>query len=93
VTQPKAYIMGAPTFGREAQEAGVEGTRIIKCELCEQPAFFAPSSLNRPEAAYATFVCLACGLKGFEAAGITEIAALTDAQLQELKQALGAKRP
>jgi hypothetical protein len=67
----------------------IPGTRIIACELCGSPTRFAPSSLNRPEAAGATFVCMACA-EG-KATDETEIAGPTDEQLREMRLACASE--
>ena len=86
-------IVGAPTFGRDVQELGIEGTRILKCELCGQPTFFAPSSFNHPKViiANATFACITCAMGKLTPE--TEIAGPTEAQLREVAKALGGRRP
>lgn len=74
------FIVGGPVRGQPP----VEGTRLIDCELCKQPARFAPSSLNRPEAGTAKFICLGCALKMPE----LEIGEPTPEQIRELHDAL-----
>lgn len=80
------YIIGAPAEGRAHN--GIPGTRVVACELCQQPTLFAPSSLNRPEAAIAKFICMPCAAELDRAAGgIAEIGELTEPQLAELRKA------
>jgi len=75
-------------------EHEIAGTRLLNCQLCDQPTFFSPSSFTRPEASYATFVCLSCAAKMAESADTAPvIAPPTDAQLREIAEAMKARRP
>ena len=89
VKDRSVLIMGAPAEGKDSHE--VEGSRLLKCELCGQPTFFAPSSLNHPEVANATFACLICALDKLTPE--TELAGPTDAQLREIAKVMKARQP
>ena len=79
-------IIGARANGRIA--SAIPGTRTIACEKCAAPTLFAPSSLARPEAAGARFICLPCAAKLVEEENPKfELGAITEAQLAELRKA------
>jgi hypothetical protein len=80
----KPFIIGAPAKG-VALRPYPPGSRVIGCELCFAPTLFAPSSLTRPEAATALFVCMGCAFKQASEGGEPlEIAPITDEQKREL---------
>ena len=70
----------------------IAGTRILECERCSGPTFFAPSSLNRPEAKAAVFICMRCADKLAAESKTFEVATITDEQLQELHDAARRQR-
>lgn len=79
-------IMGAPDKG-QGEHQYAKGTRRLACEDCKGPTFFAPSSLNRPEASGARFICLDCAKRlsrEYEGAEPLDIGPLTEAQRREL---------
>jgi hypothetical protein len=78
-------IIGAPVDGRTASE--IPGTRALACEHCAGPTWFAPSSLERPEAASAIFICWPCAVKLAEQETGFEVGPLTEAQHAELQKA------
>jgi hypothetical protein len=78
-------IIGARANGRIA--SAIPGTRTIACEKCAAPTLFAPSSLARPEAAGAMFVCLTCAAELVKESPKYEVGAITEAQLAELRKA------
>lgn len=67
----------------------IAGTRTLACEKCGTPTLFAPSSLARPEAAGAMFICLPCAAKLVDEEGHPkfQVGALTEAQRAELRKA------
>lgn len=79
-------IMGARADGRVG--SAINGTRTLACEKCEEPTLFAPSSLARPEAATAMFICLTCAAELVAEGHIKfELGPITEAQLAELRKA------
>jgi len=80
-------IIGARADWRGATRMPIAGTRTLACEKCGTPTLFAPSSLARPEAAGAMFVCLPCAGKLVEENPKFQMGAVTEAQLAELRKA------
>jgi len=78
-----AFIIGARAANYKAED--IPGTRTLDCELCGEPTLFAPSSLNRPEAKRAEFICADCASK---LGGPSEVAPPTREQMGEVADAL-----
>ncbi len=83
MTAREVFIIGAPAEGRQGN--GIEGTRTLDCELCKGPTLFAPSSLERPEAQTARFICWPCSRN--KLSPNTQIADITPEQIRELIKA------
>jgi len=76
-------IIGVPDKGQDAS-GYAKGTRSITCEDCGGATYFAPSSLNRPEAKDARFICIDCAKKMHASATKPiETGPLTDEQRRE----------
>lgn len=83
MTEQTCVIIGAPDRG-QGLEGYAKGTRSITCEDCGGATYFAPSSLNRPEASSARFICTDCAKRRqAEATDPPEIGPLTDEQRRE----------
>jgi len=80
------YIVGA--LAEDTKDQFIRGTRTLQCEMCNRPTLFCPSSLNRPEAAGATFICMRCAGVVAETVDSFRVGMFTDEQMQELVDAM-----
>jgi len=88
-TDHRNAIIGARADTYAYAPGKIPGTRTLACEKCGEPTLFAPSSLARPEASGAMFICLPCAANLVEKEGYPkfEVARMNEAQLAELRKA------